>query len=352
MTDFPFHCVDFDRSSTVVRQRSTIHSPLTQALDGVVANGGGRVSDLWGVNLKLFSIHGPDGNILPKACVIDLVSTGPLGQGETLSRSVACWDIDSMDCTWARAQSLYLADPDHRLGTFLAPDGYPKGAWIASWQPSHAPASGFPWVLQEEVRLAVAWLLADRGSYSVRKAPDTESERIRLQELIVSTPFRDLVQLDTYRVPMAGTPDILMMSPNEEIEGISLETLGAPKLVFLETEGDHAYMRKALSLPIPLRKGLLDLNVSVLKPNFRSSSFRPSQYGTLIYVPPRETLPYIVMTMLPVNAPGLGFARDRYGYDVFVTEDDAFAQCDRIAQRMRAEGICMKDVKVMLYEPS
>ncbi len=142
-------------------------------------------------------------------------------------------------------------------------------------------------------------------------------------------PLQDLSPALWYPARRPGTPDLLVFRyhPLVRMAHATEHPVVNDRyfVIFVETAGDLAYVAKAMARPVGRRRdGTLDFDGGIGKPNHRRSELPfDGIYSVVMYAPAQPGWPSIVVACLPRAAPGEGYARDRYGWDAFATEQDA-----------------------------
>lgn len=144
-------------------------------------------------------------------------------------------------------------------------------------------------------------------------------------EILATTPFRELAPSAWYPGFLPGLPDLLVLSLPRPLRNRGGSPVNAAhKLLFVENEEERRMVEDALDKPIPVRGNVVDFRNSIDRAHARPSAMRVSRdAGILHYAPPVPGFPWWVVTAMPFNMPGMGLARDRYGYAGFATDQEA-----------------------------
>lgn len=166
-------------------------------------------------------------------------------------------------------------------------------------------------------------------------APTSEFiERLR------HTPLREFVPHVWYPGYMPGLPDLLLLRLPPELQhpGEGQPITLAHKICIVEDEGNRRVVEDSLAKPIPFEAGVINWRLSLDRVMARRSSRPRGDMAVLMYAPPEEGWPWLIVTALPFNAPGEGFARERYAWEAFADEAGAQAHMLKLRQ-MHPPGV-------------
>lgn len=156
---------------------------------------------------------------------------------------------------------------------------------------------------------------------------------------LASLPLRESMPSVWYPGYLPRMPDLLVFKFLPEMRRSGHEGLNATyKVIFVETVGDRRAVEDALDKPVTVQGRAIDFRPTIDRTNARRSSLPSGDSGLLLHVPPEEGWPYFVVSVLPWNKSGMGFARDRYGWDAFGTEDEALGHMTRLHMRKPIEA--------------
>lgn len=311
-----FHHLTANTGNVVMQPRSSADAetvraliPLIKAEDGRVPSMPGWFIDFW---FPLDSRHQKLSGGAAFQVADASMSTSPAVTG------VACWRPDRSADAWAQATKNYgfLKPVWDMLGIWRPlPERPPQTPWLVVWfLPTFVL---IPWKTQMmfgAVERCVAWALAEADL-----GAETPSEPETPPAEVASIPLGQLAEHVWYPGFEPGLPDLMVLRMRE-----GLRTEGnAYRTVFVETEGDRRAVLEALGMPLRMAGGAVHFAATIDRPMVRRSTLPPGDMRVCLYEPPASDWPYVVVTVLNRNTPGLGMARERYGWDWFATEEAA-----------------------------
>ena len=304
------HHLTANTGHVLMQPRTPDMDDAMRRLAPVIAAGGGS---LWAHGLHL-RVDNP-----PKArgwASFGILDEGQDGAGVILG--TVCWDEQGSWRAWAALQRGYRKMKNSLQRVHLwrpLPDRPPAAPWMAV---CITPFVGFMAEsaigMLGDIERCVAWALVEAAT---GRAPAPEEAKAPADD----TPFPALGELAEhvwYPGYMSGLPDMLVLGVPE-----GLDEDGPFRAVFVETEQDRREVLDALGKPLRMVGGRVHFAETIDRPMVRRSTLPPGDMRVCLYEPPEPDWPYVVVTVLNRNTPGLGMARERYGWDWFPNEEAA-----------------------------
>ena len=149
---------------------------------------------------------------------------------------------------------------------------------------------------------------------------------------LVSNPLGELMPHVWYNRHHPQAPDLLV---GRWLDGLQKRTSGgedvnhAYKVGFVETKKERAEAQEGLIHPLPAIGRTIDLTHP---PMGRPSGLRDKRFLVFEYDRHGPEWPIILVTALPMNAPGQGYGRERYGVDCFMSQEAAQRHLNKITR--------------------